>query len=49
MLYIQYPINLDLMKKSTVKMISALIYQETVDRVDRYITNKLSGIPKEAV
>ena len=26
MLYIQDPINLDLMKKSTVKMISALIY-----------------------
>ena len=49
MLCIQDPINLDLMKKSTVKMISALIYQEIVDRVDRYITNKLSGIPMESV
>ena len=49
MLYIQDPINLDLMKKSIVKMISTLIHQETVDRVDRYIANKLSGIPKESV
>ena len=49
MLCIQDPINLDLMKKSTVKMISALIHQETVDRVDRYIANKLSRIPMESV